>query len=108
MIKREFRGRGINLALAAHSYLSMIARGYKTASYTVVLDDNWPSRRTAEKLGASTRTNALRIRLILNYLLKVALDRAVPLMLIHVSTLIQLLTSSSQRVHLYQSLLREY
>jgi hypothetical protein len=26
--------------------------GYRSASYTVVLDDNWPSRRTAEKLGA--------------------------------------------------------
>ena len=56
-VKREFRGRGINLALAAHSYLGMIARGYKTASYTVVLDDNWPSRRTAEKLGARVTRN---------------------------------------------------
>ena len=51
-VKNEFRGRGINLALAAHSYLGMIDHGYKRASYTVVLDDNWPSRRTAEKLGA--------------------------------------------------------
>ena len=56
-VKREFRGRGINLALAAHSYLGMIGRGYKTASYTVVLDDNWPSRRTAEKLGARVTRN---------------------------------------------------
>jgi GNAT superfamily N-acetyltransferase len=56
-VKREFRGRGINLALAAHSYLAMIERGYKTASYTVVLDDNWPSRRTAEKLGACVTRN---------------------------------------------------
>jgi ribosomal protein S18 acetylase RimI-like enzyme len=56
-VKREFRGRGINLALAAHSYLGMIERGYKTASYTVVLDDNWPSRRTAEKLGARVTRN---------------------------------------------------
>lgn len=56
-VKREFRGRGINLALAAHSYLGMIARRYKTASYTVVLDDNWPSRRTAEKLGARVTRN---------------------------------------------------
>lgn len=51
-VKKDSRGRGINLALAAHSYLGMIDRGYKTASYTVVMDDNWPSRRTAEKLGA--------------------------------------------------------
>jgi len=56
-VKREFRGRGINLALAAHSYLGMIERGYKSASYTVVLDDNWPSRRTAEKLGARVTRN---------------------------------------------------
>jgi GNAT superfamily N-acetyltransferase len=56
-VKKEFRGRGINLALAAHSYLGMIARGYKTASYTVVLDDNWPSRRTAEKLGGRVTRN---------------------------------------------------
>src|SRR6185295_13238264 len=56
-VKQEFRGRGINLALAAHSYLGMIDRGYKTASYTVVLDDNWPSRRTAEKLGARVTRN---------------------------------------------------
>ena len=49
-VKEKFRGRGINLAIGAHSYLGMIGRGYKTASYTV-LDDNWPSRRTTEKLG---------------------------------------------------------
>jgi hypothetical protein len=49
-VKKKFRGRGINLAIGAHSYLGMIGRGYKTARYTV-LDDNWPSRRTIEKLG---------------------------------------------------------
>jgi len=56
-VKEEYRGRGVNLALAARSYLSMIERGYKTASYTVVIDDNWPSRRTAEKLGARVTRN---------------------------------------------------
>jgi GNAT superfamily N-acetyltransferase len=56
-VKQEYRGRGINLALAAKSYLAMIERGYKTGSYTVVLDDNWPSRRTAEKLGARVTRN---------------------------------------------------
>ena len=56
-VKQEFRGRGINLALGAHTYLAMIERGYKTASYTVVMDDNWPSRRTAEKLGARVTRN---------------------------------------------------
>jgi ribosomal protein S18 acetylase RimI-like enzyme len=56
-VKQGYRGRGINLALAARSYLSIIARGYKTGSYTVVLDDNRPSRRTAEKLGARVTRN---------------------------------------------------
>ncbi len=56
-VKEGYRGRGINLALAGKSYLAMIERGYKTASYTVVLDDNWPSRRTAEKLGARVTRN---------------------------------------------------
>lgn len=56
-VKKEYRGRGVNLALAAKSYLAMIERGYKTASYTVVMDDNWPSRRTAEKLGARVTRN---------------------------------------------------
>jgi hypothetical protein len=56
-VKQAYRGRGINLALAARSYLAMIDRGYKTGSYTVVLDDNWPSRRTAERLGARVTRN---------------------------------------------------
>ena len=55
-VKKEFRGRGINLAIAAHSYLEMIAHGFKTASYTV-LDDNWPSRRTTERLGGRVARN---------------------------------------------------
>jgi len=50
-VKRSFRGRGVNLALASASYLAMMASGCRSASYTIVLDDNWPSRRTAEKLG---------------------------------------------------------
>jgi GNAT superfamily N-acetyltransferase len=56
-VKKEYRGRGVNLALAARSYLAMIERGYKTASYTVVMDDNWPSRKTAEKLGGRVTRN---------------------------------------------------
>jgi hypothetical protein len=56
-VKQAYRGRGINLAMAAKSYLAMIERGYQTGSYTVVLDDNWPSRRTAEKLGARVTRN---------------------------------------------------
>lgn len=61
-VKESQRGRGVNLALAAQSYLAMIDLGYKTASYTVVLDDNWPSRRTAEKLGGRVTRNFILYR----------------------------------------------
>jgi hypothetical protein len=40
----------------------MIDHGYKTGSYTVVLDDNWRSRRTAEKLGARVTRNFIIYR----------------------------------------------
>ncbi|MGH9661476.1 MAG: GNAT family N-acetyltransferase, partial [Bryobacteraceae bacterium] len=56
-VRSKFRGRGVNLALGARSYLAMIERGYRSASYTVVLDDNWASRRTAEKLGCRVARN---------------------------------------------------
>ncbi|HEY8517050.1 MAG TPA: GNAT family N-acetyltransferase [Candidatus Binatia bacterium] len=46
------RGRGLNLAMASYAYLELVRRGATHVSYTFVLDDNWPSRRTAEKLGA--------------------------------------------------------
>lgn len=51
------RGRGVNLAMAAYAYLELVRRGAKYLSYTLVLDDNWPSRRTAEKLGAFVCAN---------------------------------------------------
>jgi len=61
-VRQAYRGKGINLALAAQSYLAMIERGYQSASYTVVLDDNWPSRRTAEKLGCRVERNFVSYR----------------------------------------------
>jgi len=51
------RGRGINLALAGAAFLELVRRGATWVSYTLVLDDNWPSRRTAEKLGGSVCAN---------------------------------------------------
>ena len=51
-VDESARGRGVNLAMAAYSFLELIRMGAKYLSYTLVLDDNWPSRRTAEKLGA--------------------------------------------------------
>lgn len=52
-VRESDRGRGVNLAMASYGYLELVRRGAKYVSYTLVLDDNWPSRRTAEKLGAS-------------------------------------------------------
>ena len=56
-VKKEFRGRGIAAAMAANSYLAMHERGYKLASFSPILDDNWPSRRTAEKVGGRVARN---------------------------------------------------
>jgi hypothetical protein len=56
------RGRGVNLAMAARNYLEQVNRGNEYVSYTMVLDDNWPSRRTAEKLGGRVRANYLVYR----------------------------------------------
>ena len=56
------RGRGLNLGMAAHAYLAFARQGYTHLSYTLVLDDNWPSRRTAEKLGAHVCANYLVYR----------------------------------------------
>jgi hypothetical protein len=51
------RGRGIALAMAARSFLTMARQGMRYAGYTLVLDDNWPSRHTAESLGGRVTAN---------------------------------------------------
>ncbi|MDB5107830.1 MAG: hypothetical protein JWM69_771, partial [Candidatus Binatus sp.] len=61
-VLEQARGRGVNLAMAAYSYLQLIRAGSKYLSYTLVLDDNWPSRRTAEKLGAKICANYVTYR----------------------------------------------
>jgi hypothetical protein len=61
-VHESARGRGVNLAVAAKSYLELVKRGSTHVSYTLVLDDNWPSRRTGEKLGASVCANFLVYR----------------------------------------------
>jgi hypothetical protein len=48
--------------MAAQGYLELVRRGARYLSYTLVLDDNWPSRRTAEKLGAEIRANYVTYR----------------------------------------------
>jgi hypothetical protein len=50
------RGRSVEDHLAEFQQ-RLAERGYRSASYTVVLDDNWRSRRTAEKLGARVTRN---------------------------------------------------
>jgi GNAT superfamily N-acetyltransferase len=61
-VRESARGSGVNLALASHAYLELVRRGAKAVSYTLVLDDNWPSRRTAEKLGGRIRANYVTYR----------------------------------------------
>jgi RimJ/RimL family protein N-acetyltransferase len=61
-VRETARGQGVNLAIAARSYLEHVKRGNSHVSYTMVLDDNWPSRRTAEKLGGEVCANYLVYR----------------------------------------------
>ncbi|MFI5398333.1 MAG: GNAT family N-acetyltransferase [Candidatus Binatia bacterium] len=61
-VHESARGRGLNLGMAAHAYLDLAGQGCTHVSYTLVLDDNWPSRRTAEKLGAHVCANYLAYR----------------------------------------------
>lgn len=56
------RGRGVSLALASHAYLQLVSRGAKYLSYGLVVDDNRPSRRVAEKLGSYACVNYLTYR----------------------------------------------
>jgi GNAT superfamily N-acetyltransferase len=50
-VREQARGKGVNLAMASYAYLELVDRGATHLSYTLVLDDNWPSRRTGERLG---------------------------------------------------------
>jgi GNAT superfamily N-acetyltransferase len=61
-VREPARRQGVNLAMASYAYLELVRRGARYVSYTLVLDDNWPSRRTAEKLGASICANYMVYR----------------------------------------------
>jgi hypothetical protein len=50
-VRDAARGQGVNYAMAGYSYLELVRRGWTHLSYTLVRDDNWPSRRTGERLG---------------------------------------------------------
>jgi hypothetical protein len=56
------RSRGIASAMTARSFLAMARNRMKFAGYTLVLDDNWASRRTAESLGAQVTGNFVTYR----------------------------------------------
>lgn len=51
------RGYGVGLMMAGHALRELARRDTKYVSYTLVGDDNWPSRRIAEKLGAYACAN---------------------------------------------------
>jgi GNAT superfamily N-acetyltransferase len=61
VVKRA-RGRGVGVAMAARSFLAMAERRMRYAGYTLVLDDNWPSRSTAERLGGRVTSNFVAYR----------------------------------------------
>lgn len=51
-VRERARGQGVNLAMAGFAFCELARFGAKCVGYTLVLDDNWPSRRTATNLGA--------------------------------------------------------
>jgi len=61
-VRKAARGRGLNYAMAGASFLELVRRGATHVSYTLVLDDNWPSRRTGEGLGGSLCANYVAYR----------------------------------------------
>lgn len=61
-VRTPARGRGVNLAMAGYGLLELVRRGAQYVSYTLVLDDNWPSRRTGEKLGGHVCANYMVYR----------------------------------------------
>jgi hypothetical protein len=61
-VRQQARGRGLGQAMAAYGFLELVHRGARYLSYTLVLDDNWPSRRTAERLGGFVRANYVTYR----------------------------------------------
>jgi ribosomal protein S18 acetylase RimI-like enzyme len=61
-VLEQARSRGIARAMAAQSFAAMAQHRMRYAGYTLVLDDNWPSRRTAESLGARVTGNFVSYR----------------------------------------------
>ena len=61
-VVEKMRSHGIAFAMASRSFLTMAQQGMRYAGYTLVLDDNWASRRTAECLGGRVTGNFVTYR----------------------------------------------
>ncbi len=61
-VREAARRRGIAMAMASYAYLELVQRGATHVGYGLVLDDNWASRRTGEKLGGVVRANWMSYR----------------------------------------------
>ena len=61
-VREPARGRGVNYAMASYAFIELVRRGRSYLSYTLVLDNNWPSRRTGEGLGGEICANYLAYR----------------------------------------------
>jgi ribosomal protein S18 acetylase RimI-like enzyme len=61
-VLEQARSRGVARAMAARSFRTMAQNQMRYAGYTLVLDDNWPSRRTAQALGARVTGNFVTYR----------------------------------------------
>ncbi|MBI3756479.1 MAG: GNAT family N-acetyltransferase [Deltaproteobacteria bacterium] len=61
-VRETVRGHGVNTAMFSHGLLELVRRGAKYLSCSSVLEDNWPSRRAAEKLGAFACANSVVYR----------------------------------------------
>lgn len=61
-VRERTRGRGVNYAMAGYAFQELARRGQTHVSYTLVLDHNWPSRRTGEGLGCEVCANYLAYR----------------------------------------------
>ena len=61
-IKKEWRGLGIAQALTGTAFSTMIRRGYQSASYTLLVDENTATRRVIKKMGGVAERNYVAYR----------------------------------------------
>jgi hypothetical protein len=61
-VRERARGRGVSYAMGGLCFLQLAHRGHTRIAYTLVLDDNWGSRRTGEGLGCDLCGNYVAYR----------------------------------------------